>query len=72
MVTFYLGCSFGVEDSLEDAGIKFPAKNKNVHMVASMRLVPKDLLQALFEATHMLDGSHGALVHIGVQGHRNH
>ena len=82
MVTFYLGCSFGMEDSLEDAGIKFPAKNKNVpmyitnipcsksgpfstNMVVSMRSVPKDLLQALFEATHTLDCSHGAPVHIG-------
>ena len=82
MVTFYLGCSFGMEDSLEDAGIKFPAKNKNVsmyitnipcnksgpfstNMVVSMRSVPSDLLQALFEATQGLDCSHGAPVHIG-------
>ena len=35
MVTFYLGCSFGMEDSLDATGIKLPATNKNVSMYIS-------------------------------------
>ena len=82
MVTFYLGCSFGMEDALDKANVKLPSTNKNVsmyvsnipcnnsgpfstNMVVSMRSVPKELLQALFEATYILDCSHGAPVHIG-------
>ncbi|XP_028396292.1 D-glutamate cyclase, mitochondrial-like isoform X2 [Dendronephthya gigantea] len=82
MVTFYLGCSFGMEDALDKANVKLPLTNKNVsmyisnipcnpsgpfstNMVVSMRSVPKELLQALFEATYVLDSSHGAPVHIG-------
>jgi uncharacterized protein YcsI (UPF0317 family) len=82
MVTFYLGCSFGMEDALDAAGIKLPAKNTNVsmyisnipcnesgpfstNMVVSMRSVDENLLQALFDATYLLDSSHGAPVHIG-------
>ena len=82
MVTFYLGCSFGMEDALEAVGVQLPAKNKYVsmyisnipcnksgpfstNMVVSMRSVPGNLLQALFEATYLLDSSHGAPVHIG-------
>ena len=35
MVTFYLGCSFGMEDALDAAGIKLPAVNNNVSMYIS-------------------------------------
>ena len=82
MVTFYLGCSFGMEDAFKDINIVFPKEKTNVsmyisnipcnrsgpfstNMVVSMRSVPKERLQALFEASYTLDCCHGAPIHIG-------